>query len=320
MPFSNLKQSFRKFSRTTLLHKLLYFLAALISFLMIINYGRQQVEGFGEKKTNEFDMRMDVPEIYDDFYADIYDELVFNKGKNDFEVGKLIETSKLSKGSVILDIGSGTGHHVSSLKAHGFENVKGIDLSPSMVKKAQETYPDLSFQVADGLNSSAFPANTFTHITCLYFTVYYMQDKQTFFTNCMRWLKPGGFLALHLVNRDKFDPILPAGNPFTLVSPQKYAKKRITSTTVKFDQFEYKSNFDIKETVQNENDPNALMLETFKNNKSGNVRKNEHKFFMQTQAEILDMAKSVGFIIETKIDLLPCQYESQYIYVLQKPT
>jgi ubiquinone/menaquinone biosynthesis C-methylase UbiE len=221
---------------------------------------------------------------------------------------------------VILDIGSGTGHHVSSLKAHGFENVKGIDLSPSMVKKAQTTYPELSFQVADGLNSSAFPANTFTHITCLYFTVYYMQDKQTFFTNCMRWLKPGGFLALHLVNRDKFDPILPAGNPFTLVSPQKYAKKRITSTTVKFDQFEYKSNFDIKETVQNENDPNALMLETFKNNKSGNVRKNEHKFFMQTQAEILDMAKSVGFIIETKIDLLPCQYESQYIYVLQKPT
>ena len=122
------------------------------------------------------------------------------------------------------------------------------------------------------------------------------------------------------MNRDKFDPILPAGNPFTLVSPQKYAKKRITSTTVKFDQFEYKSNFDIKDTVQNENDPNALMLETFKNNKSGNVRKNEHKLYIQTQAEILDMAKSVGFIIETKIDLLPCQYESQYIYVLQKPT
>jgi len=320
MPFTNLKRYFHKFSRTTLIHKLLYLLAAIISISMMINYGRQQVEGFEEKKTNEFDMRTNVSDIYDDFYAEIYDDLLFNKHKNDFEIGELIKTSSLSNESVILDIGSGTGHHVSSIKAHGFENVKGIDISPSMVKKAQENYPDLNFQVADGLNSVAFPDNTFTHITCFYFTVYYMQDKQTFFANCMRWLRPGGFLALHLVNRDKFDPILPAGNPFTLVSPQKYAKKRITSTTVKFDQFEYKSNFDIKDMVQNGNDPNALMLETFKNNKSGNVRKNEHKFFMQTQAEILDMAKSVGFIIETKIDLLPCQYESQYIYVLQKPT
>jgi len=34
----------------------------------------------------------------------------------------------------------------------------------------------------------------------------------------------------------------------------------------------------------------------------------------------LDIAKSVGFIIISKIDLLECQYDSQYIYVLQKPT
>jgi len=86
----------------------------------------------------------------------------------------------------------------------------------------------------------------------------------------MRWLTPGGFLAVHMVNREKFDPILPAGNPFTIVSPQKYAKKRITTTTVKFDEFEYKSNFDIKQTIESEDIPNAIMKETFKNNKNGN--------------------------------------------------
>jgi SAM-dependent methyltransferase len=319
----NIKRSYNIFSKTTLLHKVLYFLAALICVSLITNYGRKRVEGFEkktkEKKTNDFDMREDIPQIYDDYYVNIYDDLVFNKNKNDFEIGKIIALSKPTETSMFLDIGSGTGHHVSSLKAHGYKAI-GIDISPSMVKKAQSTYPDLEFKQADAVDSMIFPANSFTHITCFYFTLYYIQDKQKFFENCFNWLIPGGFLAIHIVNRDKFDPIIPAGNPFNIVSPQKYAKKRITTTTVNFDELEYKSQFDMKETILSNDSPNAFMIETFKNIKNGNVRKNEHKLFMITQAEILDIAKSVGYIIHAKIDMLPCQYESQYIYILQKPT
>jgi ubiquinone/menaquinone biosynthesis C-methylase UbiE len=322
MPITNTlrtaKRSFNIFSKTTWLHKILYFLAFLICMSLMLNYGRQQVEGFEPPKTNEFKTSNEVPEIYDDFYATIYDDLVFNKNKNDYEIGKWITHTNPSEQSVVLDIGSGTGHHVSSLKAHGY-NAIGIDVSPSMVKKAKEMYPDLRFQVADALNSTIFPEEAFTHITAFYFTLYYIKDKRTFFDNCMRWLTPGGFLAVHIVNRDKFDPILPAGNPFNIVSPQKYAKKRITSTIVKFDEFEYKSNFLLKERVGSD-EPSAIMKETFKNNKSGNVRQNEHNLYMSTQAEILDIAKSSGFIIDSKIDLINCQYDSQYIYVLQKPT
>ena len=76
----------------------------------------------------------------------------------------------------------------------------------------------------------------------------------------------------------------------------------------------------MKETIESEDVPNAIMKETFKNNKTGNVRQNEHKLYMLTQAEILDIAKSVGFIIDSKIDMLACQYDSQYVYILQKPT
>jgi SAM-dependent methyltransferase len=317
-PIRNVKRSFNIFAKTTLLHKFLYFLAFLVCISLITNYGRKQVEGF-EKKTNDFDMRENIPEIYDDYYANIYDDLVFNKNKNDFEIGKIINITKPAKKSKFLDIGSGTGHHVSSLKAHGYKAI-GIDISPSMIKKSQETYPDLEFKYADALDSNLFPEENFTYITCFYFTLYYIQNKTKFFENCMQWLTPGGYLAIHLVNRDKFDPIIPAGNPFNIVSPQKYAKKRITSTTVKFDEIEYKSNFDIKENIINNDSPNAFMIETFKNNRNGNVRKNEHKLYMLTQAEILDIAKNVGFIIHAKVDMLPCQYESQYIYILQKPT
>ena len=317
-PLRKIKQKINIFSKTTWLHKLLYFLALLVCISLITNYGRQQVEGF-EKKTNEFDMRDDVNKIYDDFYVNIYDDMVFNKNKVDYEIGKIIKLTKPASKALFLDIGSGTGHHVSNLQANGYI-AEGIDISPSMVKKAKETYPDLNYKVADALNISLYPAETFAQITCFYFTIYYIQDKKILFQNCMKWLVPGGYFSIHLVNRDKFDPIIPAGNPFSIVSPQKYADKRITTTTVNFDEFEYKSKFDLKETVSSIEVPNAFLIETFKNMKDGNIRKHEHKFYMLTQAEILDMAKNAGFIIHAKIDLLPCQYESQYIYILQKPT
>jgi ubiquinone/menaquinone biosynthesis C-methylase UbiE len=313
------KRTFNIFYKTTLLHKVLYLLAFLIGLSLVFNYGKKQVEGFEPPKTNEFKINIEMPEIYDNFYADIYDDLVFCKNKNDYEIGKWIKHTKPTEQSVVLDIGSGTGHHVSSLDAHGYKAI-GLDIAPSMVKKAKETYPNLSFQVGDVLNPSIFTEESFTHITCFYFTLYYIKNKQLFFENCMRWLTPGGFLAVHMVNRDKFDPIIPAGNPFNIVSPQKYAKKRITTTTVKFDEFEYKSHFDMKEIIEDKNEPNVIMKETFKNNKSGNIRQNEHKLYMLTQAEILDIAKGVGFIIDSKIDLLQCQYDSQYVYILQKPS
>jgi len=316
----NVKRKINIFSKTTWLHKLLYFLALLVCITLITNYGRQQVEGFEKKtKSNEFDMRDDINKIYDDFYVDIYDDMVFNKNKVDYEIGKIIKLTKPSPKAFFLDIGSGTGHHVSNLQSNGY-TAEGIDISPSMVKKAKETYPELNYKLADALNPSLYSAETFAQITCFYFTVYYIQDKKLLFDNCMKWLIPGGYFSIHLVNRDKFDPIIPAGNPFNIVSPQKYADKRITTTTVKFDKFEYKSKFDLKETVSSVEVPNAFLLETFKNLKDGGVRKHEHKFYMLTQAEILDMAKDAGFIIHAKIDLLPCQYESQYIYILQKPT
>jgi len=129
----------------------------------------------------------------------------------------------------------------------------------------------------------------------------------------MQWLMPGGYLTIHLVDRDNFDPILPAGDPFGVVSPQSYADKRITSTVVKFNDFDYKSNFELH--------PNdiAIMNETFKYKNNGNVRKNEHKLYMPTQSRILSLAKETGFILLSQIDMLRCQYGNQYIYVLQKP-
>jgi hypothetical protein len=114
-----------------------------------------------------------------------------------------------------------------------------------MIKKAKEDYPNSNYLIGDGNDNLLFKMNSLTHILCLYFTIYYFKDKKHFFDNCMDWLMPGGFLIIHLVNRESFDPILPPGNPLYIVSPQKYAKKRITTTKISFTDFVYSANFNL---------------------------------------------------------------------------
>ena len=283
-----------------------------ILFILIISvfkgFKKNRKEGFEQSdqfliKTNE--------EIYDDFYADIYDYLVFNNIKTRYEVGEIINKSTPTDESIILDVGCGTGHHVAQISENNL-NVIGIDISPSMVKKAKENYPHYDFKVADALQNGAFSPNSFTHILCLYFTIYYMKDKMRFFNNCMDWLMPGGYLIIHLVNREQFDPILPPGNPLLLVSPQKYASKRITTTKVKFTDFNYSADFQL-------NGDTAKFVEKFKDDITGKIRKNEHTLYMENQKDILVMAQEAGFILEGQIDLVKAQYEYQYLYILVKP-
>ena len=306
----SLSKLFKKSTIWEILFYVTLFAVALVVATNVANSYRGVKEGF--ESTSEFIVKKG-PEIYDDFYVSIYDDLVFSKIKNDFEIGTIINETSPNDASLILDIGSGTGHHVGALNAKGF-NAGGIDTSSAMVAQAQNLYPNADFQVGDAMKAMTFPPGSFTHITCLYFTIYYVKDKRRFFKNCYDWLMPGGYLVLHLVDRDNFDPILPAGDPLQIISPQKYAENRITSTVVKFDDYDYKANFEIFP-----NDSTAAFDEVFKNTKTGEVRKNNHKFYMPTQKDVLSKAKDVGFILLSQSDMMKCQYMSQYIYVLQRP-
>jgi ubiquinone/menaquinone biosynthesis C-methylase UbiE len=270
----------------------------------IENFTSFQKEKFISRKGNE---------VYDNFYCSIYDKLVHDPMKNNFETEEFKKITNMGKNSYVLDVGCGTGHHVNELKK---SNIKcmGLDKSQSMVALSKANYPDHTYKRGDLLNSIIFHPRSFTHVTCLYFTIYCIEDKLAAFKNFYDWLKPGGYLVLHLVNRNEFDPILDAGNPLLMVSPQKYAKKRITNTIVKFDNFQYKSNFELDK-------PNnkAYFKEEFKSDKDNKVRKNEHIIFMETQKHILGLAKSIGFILKGKVDMVQCMYEYQYLYILYKP-
>lgn len=290
--------------------KILVFIAFLLIAIVFFKSILPMKEGM---VTSEKVLYKDGHAVYDDFYADIYDYLVYSGIKNDYEVGTIINNSNPNETSVIADIGCGTGHHVANLTAKNFK-VIGVDISPSMIKKAKEEYPNGDFKVGNALDGNLFKMNSLTHILCLYFSVYYFKNKKHFFDNCMDWLMPGGYLFVHLVDRETFDPILPPGNPLYVVSPQKYAKERITKTKVTFTEFVYSSNFNLDK----DNDL-ATFDEKFKFN-NGKIRKQQQKLYMEDTSDIINIAQDCGFIIQGKIDLVKCAYEHQYVYILVKPS
>jgi SAM-dependent methyltransferase len=292
--------------------KILLFIGLLLMLIVFFKSAKSNKRKEGFVQHDKFLFKKGES-VYDDFYSSIYDYLVFNSVKNDFEIGSIINTTNPDTTSVIVDIGCGTGHHVAKL-AETDLNVLGIDISPSMINHAKENYPGLNFRVGNALDSHILKYNTVTHILCLYFTIYYFKNKRQFFDNCMDWLMPGGYLIVHLVDREKFDPILPPGNPLYIVSPQKYAKERITKTKVTFNEFVYNSNFNF------DKDSNIATFDEKFKFKDGNVRKQQQELYMEDTSDIVNIAQECGFILEGKINLVKCAYENQYLYVFVKPS
>jgi SAM-dependent methyltransferase len=306
-----LYKSYKYLQRSNIMTKIVIFIILFYFIVSFINKNKQNIEGFIQKE--KFILKQGI-DVFDDFYVDIYDQLTYEPIKNKFELGELVLLTNMKPNvAKVLDIGSGTGNHLRVLN-HNKINVTGIDISPSMVKKTRENYPQINVVQGDVLNSMVFPSNNFTHINCLSMTIYYIKNKKLFFENCFNWLMPGGYLNLHLVNKHKFNPILKSANPLYMISPQKYAKNRITTSLIQFNDFHYKRDF-----KYNKNDTIAYFEETIKDNKSNKVRKNNHILYMEPQKDILALAKEVGFILKENIDLVNCQHEYEYVYILYKP-
>ena len=155
------------------------FLATILIICLVMNLHIPVQEGFIQRKKFVLKEGLDC---YDDFYSEIYDDLVYDEVKNDFEVGELKRLVNITNKSRILDIGSGSGHHVSMFKKLGC-HAEGVDISPAMVERAKKKFKDCRFKKGNALDNVIYPRNSFTTVTCLYFTIYYMEDKQKFINN-----------------------------------------------------------------------------------------------------------------------------------------
>lgn len=303
----------KKITNLSLLEKIMYVLIILLIICVInnlFNKNRNLIEGFEQQQSF---ITLKDEDIYDEFYADVYDILEYNKIHNQFEIGNIVDTTSPNEKSVILDVGSGTGHHVRQL-ANLTKNVVGVDYSPSMIKKAQANYPNLHFINDDILDNVLFDTNHFTHILCLGKQLYYMQNKKMFLENCYNWLMPGGYLSLKLMDKNSIEPLDTIRTIKRNVLPSFVDPDLLLDTSIKFKDFLYKPDFEeISEDI-------SIFKETFKYN-NGKVRQNEHKLYIQDKDTIIKMAQYIGFIVLKVYDMKECECKcpKKYIYVLQKP-
>jgi SAM-dependent methyltransferase len=251
-------------------------------------------------------------DVYDVFYVEIYDNIMKPEIRCDFEIETIINSTFPSKQySTFLDIGSGTGHLANKLNDQGY-NVQTIDKSSAMVKYANNKYQKLNSIQGDAMNPMTFDRGVFTHILCLGMTIYEIDDKLEFFRNCFYWLQMNGYMIIHLVDRNKFDAIIPAGKNYLLESPQHFASDRITDTIIDFESFKYNASY-------NFDGQNVMLSEKIIDEKTKNVRQNERTLYMDELNDIIYLAQYAGFIVHGAVKMTKVGDENQFIYILERP-
>ncbi len=249
--------------------------------------------------------------IYDEFYADIYDSLHDTKTRIQPELIDIIKmTNPTHLNSVFLDVGSGTGNMVNELVEAGY-NAYGIEKSKDMITCTTKQFPDIEIVNADVLDSMMFEKSTFTHILCTYFTIYQLENKEKFFRNCYYWMKPNSYLVLHLVHPDKFQNIVP------------YANVEITSTTntnghkltnrVVFDDFKYDASYEIPTDKSKQ----CTFTEMLTDNNTNHIRQNEQILYLESIDDIINLASKNGFIIKGKSNMSNVD-NNQFLYILER--
>jgi len=258
-------------------------------------------------------------ELYDSFYASIYDDLCKPFVRNQAEAALLLHEwttrGEEKENFRILDIGCGTGITVCSLAKMGVARVVGMDSSEAMINWAKtknmpnttlddEQKQRIEWRHGDTTDPSTCSAAEFDHICMLYFTVYYLKNKEAVFRNAYLWTKPGGRFVIQVVNKHKFDPMLESASPWLFFSLQKYADHRITRSEVDFNKFKYTGDFLLE-------DPKAEFRESFRFSDT-RVRHQKHELLMEDMTAIVGMAKVAGWEYLGNVDLTPLSFQYSY--------
>ena len=305
-----------------------YFLIAIISiFLIAIIYYLyskcQRYNNFNKdfdnqtlltEHFNDIVKKHEASEIYDKFYAEIYDQLFLSDLKNEYECIQIQKNYLREwKGPPIkiLDVGCGTGHHLKILKRYG-HHMEGLDQSAYMLKKAKRQCPEAILRKGNLDQSNMYESRRFTHILCLFFTIYYSKNINKAFQNFNKWLQPNGYLFVHVVVRDKFDPVLERSSSLIpLFDPQRHSKTRVTRTVLKFKEFSYESDWDLSSKK-------SRFQEVIRFKKKPYDRQHIHTFYLTNLKSIIKRANNNGFVLEKEIDLFLVGHGHNYILCFRK--
>ena len=286
----------------------------LMAFLFILQSARKSTKYEGFQQKEPFTMQRGDG-VYDDFYAEIHDKLYDTESRSEKEAIHIISATQPDKeNSYFLDIGCGTGCLVDAIKRKGYKAI-GVDKSAAMIetgKSRQKT----DIQSGDATDPMLFERGVFTHVLCMDRTIYEIPDKIAFFRNCKHWLQPGGYFILHLVEPDKFNAIVPLGQPKGMLNDTDMLKtadgKRVTDTAIDFIDFKYSSNYDFSQLAKTSV---VIQVEKFVDAGSNKVRQNEHTLYMSPSNSVLEDARYCGFLLTG--EFVSVEDKHQKVYILK---
>jgi SAM-dependent methyltransferase len=266
--------------------------------------------------------------VHDTMYCDNYEKIHKIKTHIPQQIDILLKTTQPSKDDTLLDIESNTGYVVNELTQRGY-NAYGVTPIDCFLKYCNTKYPDAIVKQGNIRNPMEYEKGVFTHIFALYYSIYNYnhEDKLKILKNCYSWMKPGGYLVLHLVDVNKFDITTPiAKDPiFGSLQKQHFTKNmqkektstpssRLTEFEVDFQDMTYKSVYNFNRlTTTNE----VIITETMKNKGNEKIRQNEKIQYMESIDQIVQMANQCGFIAKSTLklkEILDDEYQFLYIF------
>ena len=295
------------------------FLAILVLLMYYISIWSSGREGFeaGESETIE-----DIEKMYDTEYAKIYNPLWHSsKELMDFinvSMQDIMLADKNTNSVNVLDMCCGVAPNACFFKNLGVEYT-GVDISGDMLAKARSSCPGSKFQKGDVTNASTFSPKSFSHAILLGFSIYEFPNAKVISDNAYLWIEPGGTFVVHMVEPDKYDPLLDLASPFAAFSLQKYSVERQTKSEIYFDSFKYSG-----ELKKKKNEDDATFTEVFSYYDPASsphhlkYREQIHRWTMPSIERMIEIIKTSGFRLKEKVHLVSSGKEYQYLVYFTK--
>ena len=287
----------------TTLITIILLLCIIYAIYILFIKTQNKIEAFIQK--DKFSVKNNE-NIYDDFYSEIYDTIHEPKRHNKHALSYVLTNTQADDNSVFLDACSKTGDLVYQLTDLEYE-AYGIDKHKSMIKYSINKYSWLKkyFKNGNAIDPILFEKGIFSHILCFDKGLYLMDNKMQFLTNCYYLLRPGGYLAIHIIDPEKYSKI-----PGSQLSPFYFERQSGNEYIIDYDGFQYKINY-----KYNSNNNVMETIETFTDNASGNIRQNIEEKIIESPSKIYSMVSNAGFTLKGKFQL---EDPNQWIAIFER--
>ena len=195
------------------------FLLSIVTIYLNLTVPKKQkslnriVEGFAGTALSEYREDPNKIQVYPDSYDKVYVRL-FNLVTNEpavyrNDIIQIKDNTKIDENSRVLEAGCGLGRHIEILKEllPGLA-IEGVDKSRSMITQARLRNPGAELLCTSLTIPEIYKPETLTHVLCLHETLNHNTPKEIskILNNFYRWLVPGGYLVVHIIDPTKLDP------------------------------------------------------------------------------------------------------------------